>query len=425
MTDKYQYIQARNITIFLVGYLIYSFAFVLNRTSPSYLILIGNELLCFLGVALVTFSLLASIRTKNTVNGYVKMIIALLIIWFYGLVAWSFPPDFDFFKAKLFIGESSLMTYFVPLVVLIPNKLFFIKRAFKAVVFLGVLYFLFIFLFKDNIFKFYGNSVDNERYLFEYCAKWLSLCGGFLILTFEYHSKKVRVFAVVLVLSMLLVAVFRARRAIMFMSILPIIMAAIIYVSKSRYKLIAIIASILIGIGVSFFALQAYENNQGGLFGNLESRIDQDSRSGVEDCFVNDFTFKDWIVGRGFEGKYFCPNVDNNNAVVGYRTMIETDYLMIILKNGSVYLILLLLVLIPAVFKGIFQSKNILSKAAACWILFWIICLYPANVFGFSMNYLLVWLSIGVCYSKEIRNIPDAVLKSYFLNDEINIESVN
>lgn len=423
MTDKYEHIQARNINIFLVGYLLYSFAFVLNRTSPSYLIIIANELLCFLSVAMVTFTLLTSIRMKDTVNGYVKMMIALLIIWFYILVAWSMPPDFDFFKAKLFGGESSLMTYFVPLVVLIPNKLLFVKRAFKAIVILGVLYFLFLFVFNDNIFKFYGNSVDNERYVFEYCAKWLSLTGGFLILTFAYHSKKVRIFAIVLISAMLLVAIFRARRALIFMSIVPIVMAAVIYISKSRYKLIAILASVLIGIGVGVFALQAYENNQGGLFGNLESRIGQDSRSGVEDCFVNDFTFKDWIVGRGFEGNYFCPNVDNSNAVVGYRTMIETDYLMIILKNGSIYLILLLLVLIPAVFKGIFRSQNILSKAAGCWILFWIICLYPANVFGFSLNYLLVWLSVGVCYSSEIRNMPDALLKEYFLNDSLQIDS--
>lgn len=423
MADKYEHIQTRNITIFLVGYLLYSFAFVLNRTNPPYLVYIADELLSFLGVAMVTFSLLTSIRMKDSVNGYVKMIIALLIIWFYILVAWSMPAKFDFFKAKLFMGESSLMAYFVPLVVFIPDKLQFIKKAMTGVVVLGVVYFLFLILFKDVIFKFYGNSVENDRYIFEYCAKWLSLSGGFLLLTFSYQSKKVKIFAVVLVLAMLLVAIFRARRAIMFMSLVPVLMATVIYVTRSRYKLLAIIASIFVGIGTFFFAIQAYESNQGGLFGNLESRIDQDSRSGVEACLVNDFTFTDWIVGRGFEGKYFCPNVDENNNVVGYRTMIETDYLMIILKNGSIYLALLLLALIPAVFKGIFQSKNILSKAAGCWILFWIICLYPANVFGFSMNYLLVWLSVGICYTKEIRNIPDTVLKAYFLNNE-NIDSV-
>ena len=425
MTDTYDYIQARNTNIFLVGYLLYSFGFVMTRTNPSYLLYIANELLCFLGVAMVTFSLLVSIRMRDTVSGYVKMIVALLIIWFYVLVAWSMPFEFDFIKAKLFIGESSLMTYFVPLVVFIPNKLQFIKKAMTGVVILGVVYFLFMVVFKDVIFKFYGNSVENNRYVFEFCAKWLSLCGGFLILTFTYQSKKVKVFAVFLILAMLLVAIFRARRAIMFMAVVPALMAAVIYIAQSRYKLLAIITSILLGMGIFFYAVQAYESDQAGLFGNLATRIDQDSRSGVEECFKNDFTFTDWIVGRGFEGRYFCPNIDENNEVAGYRTMIETDYLMIILKNGSVYLVLLLLVLIPAVFKGIFNSKNILSKAAACWILFWLVCLYPANVFGFSMNYLLVWLSVGVCYSKTIRNIPDTILKDYFLNDNEELDLMN
>ena len=74
MKDKSEQILSRNINIFLVGYLLYSFAFVLTRTNPSYLIYIANELLCFLGLAMVIFSLMASIRMKNSVNGYVKVI---------------------------------------------------------------------------------------------------------------------------------------------------------------------------------------------------------------------------------------------------------------------------------------------------------------------------------------------------------------
>ncbi len=416
MTDKFTYVQAKNINIFLVGYVLYSFAFVFNRTSPSYLFIIGNEFLCFLGAIMVTFSLLFTIRSKNTANPFVKIIVALLLIWFYIVAVRSMKVEFDFFKRMLFGGESSLMSYFVPLVVLIPDKLQFLKKSMTAVVVLGMFYFLFLVLFKDNIFKFYGNSVTSERYVFEYCAKWLSVCSGFLILTFSYHSKKIKLFAVAVVVAMLLVAIFRARRALIFMSLVPSLMAIVIYIARSRYRLLAIVGFVFLSVGVTFFSIEAYQSDKGGMFSNLQSRITQDSRSGVEECLINDLTFTDWIIGRGFDGRYFCPNVDENYEVVGYRLMIETDYLMIILKNGTIYLVLLLMVLIPAVFKGVFQSQNILSKAAGCWILFWIICLYPANVFGFSMNYLLVWLSVGICYSNKIRNFPDEVLKDYFLN---------
>ena len=90
--------------------------------------------------------------------------------------------------------------------------------------------------------------------------------------------------------------------------------------------------------------------------------------------------------------------------------MIETDYLYIILKGGIISLGLLLLILIPAIVKGLFYSRNLLSKASAIWILLWVIELYPANVNSFSLNHILVWLAVGICYSREIRNMPEKIV---------------
>lgn len=424
-TEEIEHIRSRNMNIFLLGYVIYSLAFVYNRTAPSYLIIIANELLLLIGIGLVLYALIASIRLKNKTHGYVKFIVALLIIWFYVLVTWSMKFDFTFLKGKLFGGESSLMTYFVPLVVLIPKKILFLKKSITAIIVLGVLYFLYMLLFRDIIFKFYGDSVENNRYVFEYCAKWLSVSVGFLALIYPYLSRKVRYFVAVLIVVALLTAIFRARRALIFMTVLPVLMATVAFLFRTKYKVMAFLGATILGFGVAFFTIQMYTSNKPGLFENLTTRIDQDSRSGVDDCFINDFSVKDWVFGRGLAGSYFCPNVDENYTAVGYRTMIETDFLMIILKNGAIYLVLLLLVMIPAVYYGIFRSKNLLSKAAGCWVLFWLLCLYPANVFGFSMNYLLVWVSIGICYSREIRNIPDQALKDYFLNGkEISASSI-
>ncbi len=417
MKEKLEHIQSRNINIFLIGYVLYSFAFVLNRVNPPYMIILANELLSLIGLGMVVFALFSSIRFKKTTTGYVKILLAFLFIWFYILAAWSLKLDYAFIKLMLFSGESALPAYLVPLVVFIPKKLLLLKRTIIAVAILACVFFVFVVLFQDKVFTIYGSeSVDNDRYIFEYFAKWLSIGSGFLLLTFSYNSKKVRVIAIGVIITTLLIAVFRARRALIFMSFLPMMIATIIYVFKSRYKLIAIMAAFLVSFGVLILSIELYNTNKGGFFDNITTRIDEDTRGGVEDCLINDFRLRDWIFGRGFDGAYFCPNIDNNYQVVGYRKVIETDYLNIILKNGSIYLILLLLLLIPAIFKGLFQSRNVLSKAAASWILFWVLCLYPANVFAFSINYLLVWLSAGICYSKKIREIPDIALKEYFLN---------
>ncbi len=149
----------------------------------------------------------------------------------------------------------------------------------------------------------------------------------------------------------------------------------------------------------------------------ITDRITEDTRTPVEKCFYDDMKTKDWIIGKGMMGTYYCPGVDDTSSetvYTDYRSMIETDYLNIILKGGIISLGLLLLITIPAVVKGLFYSKNILSKAAALWILLWLIDLYPATVTTFTLNHLLVWISVGICYSKTIRNMEETAIQEIF-----------
>ena len=406
---------SKYINIFLTGYALYSIAYVIARSYPPYVLVLAAEAVELIGLCLVIFALVAIIKLNNSTTSYVKFIVVLLQVWFYLLIAWSLRIDFDFIKKMLFGGEASLFTYLVPLVVFVPNKVFFLKNTVKTCLILGLIYFILLFIYRDTIFKIYGtNSVVNEKYLFEYFAKWLGIIAGFIILLYPYFSRKVKIIATVVILTTLVIALFRARRAIIFMSIFPLLIAGFLYILNSRYKFIASLFGIAILLGLVGIGYEVYIDNQDGFFDNLNTRIDEDSRSKVDDCFYSDFSFKDWIIGKGFDGRYFCPNIDDTYEVVGYRPMIETDYLHIILKSGSVYLALLLALMIPAVFKGWFRSNNILSKAAASWIFFWILCLYPANVFAFSFNYLLVWLSVGICFSERIRSLPNETLKRYF-----------
>jgi hypothetical protein len=159
---------------------------------------------------------------------------------------------------------------------------------------------------------------------------------------------------------------------------------------------------------------QAVSSKKNNLFSFLAERGTEDTRTPVEDCFNDDMKQKDWLIGRGINAEYFCPIVDEDGDIHGYRQAIETGYLQVILNGGFISIGLMLLVSLPAIICGIFFSKNMLSKAAAMWILIWLLSLYPANVATFSLNYILVWISIGICYSKFIRNMPDVFLKEYF-----------
>ena len=140
----------------------------------------------------------------------------------------------------------------------------------------------------------------------------------------------------------------------------------------------------------------------------------EDTRGGVEEYFYSDMKTQDWIIGRGIDGKYYCPDV-RQEVITNYRGVIETGYLQTILKGGLISLGLFLLIAIPAIFKGLFHSKNLLSRGAAIWILYVLICSYPAVINTFTLRYLLVWIAIGICYSPKIRNEPDKDIRDFFL----------
>ena len=154
------------------------------------------------------------------------------------------------------------------------------------------------------------------------------------------------------------------------------------------------------------YAFQLYKPTDNKIFGFLLEKGDEDTRTGIELYFYDDMKSKDWIVGRGIEGQYFCPDIEEDQ-VTNYRKNIETGYLQTILKGGLISLGLFLLIALPAVIKGVFFSKNIFSKAAGIWVLLSIINSYPTIVNGFTLEYLLVWFSIGICYSSKIRQMSE------------------
>ena len=215
----------------------------------------------------------------------------------------------------------------------------------------------------------------------------------------------------IIILTFLLAAI-RARRGLMFMSANILVFTYIIYNYAHKTNLFFKFFPLLVVFFVSVYAVSVFsEKSRSGAFSLITQRLNEDTRSDVVDYFYLDMSKKDWIAGKGIDGMYWCPT---GATVDGYRAVIETDYLQIMLKGGMISLGLLFLIAIPAVFLGLFYSKNILSKAAAAWILLWILALFPATVTTFSLNYLLVWISIGICYSKEIRNMPEEKVKEHF-----------
>jgi hypothetical protein len=393
------------LNIFWTGFVIYSASFAISTTTTV------NYIFCqafqIIGLILIVSASIKLLQWKFD-NTYLKTFYIIYCSWLLIVIFRGFIFDYGNMKFMLFDAEFGLFRYFVPLILLFPKNLIFYKKVFKVIVILGLVFIFYDIVFRSNLLDLnYTNN--NTKFTFEYFAKILGLPAGFLLLTYNYQSNMRKLIAIVIIAVGVGFSILRARRALLFMTITPLVISYLLYLYQGRKKILIIVFSIFIGVFAVLYGIKVYNDNRNGMFYLITERINENTRSAVETNFYYDMTTQDWIIGKGINGQYFSPGIDLGDTS-GYRSMIETDYLNIILKGGIISMLLLFMIAIPAVILGLFFSKNLLSKAAAFWIVLWLAELYPANVNSFSMNHLLVWISIGICYSKEIRNQTESFI---------------
>ncbi len=399
----------RLLNYFWLGFIIYTSDFAITYAfTENYVICQAIQLISFVFL-IPSASSLIRFRFENS---YLKFIFILYLLWLAFILIKGYPYDFGFIKYMLFNGYFGIFAYLAPLILLFPLDLGFFKKVFTVIVILSIIYLFFDIIFIKKLLTANHDDLVSQG-MVESFAKNLSIPAGFLLLTFSYHSPKRRLFAIGILFITILFSILRARRTLIIISLFIIVLSYLLYLYATKGKLLIILLSLCIAFFIANYVTEIMNHGKKSIFGFLIERGDEDTRSGVEEYFYADMNSNEWIVGKGMQGEYFCPNIDPDD-LTGYRKMIETDYLNIILKGGVICLALLLLMAVPAIFLGLFYSRNLLSKAAAVWILLWILSLYPANVTTFTLNYLLVWISIGVCYSKVMRNITESDIKEYF-----------
>lgn len=394
------------LNVFWLGFLLYTSAYSLFRVPP-YNVFWNN--FQFIGLVLIVLSSLFLIRLRIE-NSYLRFIYVIYLAWLCFTIARGFQFNYEFISLSLIEAWFGIMPYLVPLVLFLPRNILYLRKAFSVIIVLGFIYLVYCFLFRNDLLASAEDDTIKSQFIMEYFTRNLSIPTGFLLITYPYQTKTRRLIAFLIIAVTVILAMIRARRAIIFMELSYLLSFYIIYlyIKKVRFQVL-FFSLVLIGV-MSFAGVKLYNKFSGNAFEFITERIDQDTRTGVEECLYDDMTTKEWIIGKGMSGQYYCPGIDHG-LFTDYRGMIETDYLNIILKGGIISLILLLLITIPAMIKGIFYSKNLLSKAAGLWILLWLADLYPTVVTTFSMQYILVWISVGICYSDEIRNMPEEKIK--------------
>ena len=391
--------------LFWGAFTLYSFAYAYTGTANPNFIRAQVAQLLSVAIMLPTLFLLANFNIKNS---YLKVVYTCYCLWLLFIVISGYNDWTKFIKLKGFLFNPVVgLVYFAPLVMLIPLKVNMLKKFFTVIAVFGAGYIILDIIFIKYLITPNRTNTISQGIIENFAD--ISFACGFLLFTYVYHKTRRNFIALIALLATLLFATIQARRGLIFMFSLMFLISYFIFVFNSKLKILILYFSLFIAIIAAFSLTNNYKIKSSNLFGYLLDRGSEDTRTGVEIYFYDDFKLQDWIIGRGIYGDYFAPNIEENQET-NNRSLIETGYLHTILKGGLISLVLFLLIAIPAIFKGLFSSRNILSKASAIWIAMALLNSYPTIQNAYNINYLLVWICIGICYNKEVRNINDKEL---------------
>lgn len=410
-----------NLGFFWYGFVAYTIFFVLGSAEAPFLSPANYQALQIIGFMLMALGGFGLMNFKFD-NEYLKILFIINLLYSATIVLRGSQYDFNSLKLMFLDVTFGILPYFASVVVLIPRSISNYRKIFNSLLILAAFFLICVVLFYNTLHDYDRLNLVAQG-LVEILSTLLALPIGYLLINFVYQTGKKglmrfgikNMFALFVILVTLFFAIFRARRGLIFMCLTTLICMGMIYVITTKKRTLIIATAVILLVAGAFVVPNM---KTPAMFGFLIDRGEEDTRTGVEVWMYADMSPADWVIGKGIKGKYYCPIVDNVNDAegLGYRDNIETGYLQIILKGGILSLSLLLLIFIPAVYFGLFKSRNVLSKAASMWIFLWIVYLYPSGGIVFNMNYVLVWVAVGICYSEKIRNLPDETIKTYLQN---------
>ena len=397
------YEEEKYVKRFFFGFVLY----LLTYLSAYIRFIPGNiiNMVQLIGLIFIFYYAIKLISISNIENKYFRMQMFLFLLWELYIVLRNYSLSYMYLKEYLF-EPYQFLHYFIPVVVLFPlsKSPFFIERLFKVFVWFGKLFVVLLPLY----FIFYSQYFA-EQYI------WILATGcGFIILTLPYHSKRTVILSYIVVSLSLILMTIMARRNIMFTFFNYLLLSFLLFFFSTERALGQKIIVFILSLIVVFSAYQLFISDSSGTFSNIKARASQDTREIVILAFFADMEESHFLIGKGLDGSYYCPGIDE--AFIGmeithrdadYRDTIENGFLQMILKGGVIYVLLFLLIAIPAIIKGYFYSNNMLSKASASIVFLWILDMIPFGLPVFSIRYLLFWVCIAICYSETIRNMEN------------------
>lgn len=327
-----------------------------------------------------------------------------LLIWMFLIFAFSLPMKFDTQELVMYFCVL-LPSFVIPLYALFKPNLSVYRSLFRISFYFSIIYIVIYLIFFDF---FYTNP---SAYTFTTFAYLFAAPSSIILLTAKYHSNKAIMIALLANCLTIIMAMLLARRStvVYFSSVLSLSLIGMLFF-RVRAK-IGTLTKIFIAVFIVITPciLYLYIQNNSQSFEYFFDRVDTgfSSRETIIDDMVTDFnqTPFDWVIGRGLFGGYQSSFYDVNGGEE--RQSMENGYLYFILKGGAIYLLLILAIVISAIYKGIFKSNNLLSKAFGLTAFIYLIDMIGFGLIAPNMKFIILFLAIGGANSYWLRNLSD------------------
>lgn len=352
-------------------------------------------------------------KLSNSIPQRAFYILCLLIIWNLINIGRSLYIETGQIKT-LFGNINTSLALLLPFLIVFSIKIANLKKInsyFFTLIKIGIILFILFFVFSGGSLNIVHITILNAFFL----------PVIFLITTFRFekNSKKLIILIVTFLLSY--VAYIYGSRTMIIRQLLLIIGLIPLYLyRKFHFKwvlkgtfILILLPFILIqySINTGESAIQKYTSGV-----SSGSEMSQDTRTFLylevyEDLAVN----KQLLFGKGAGGTYYSNYFSKAEGDSDSRLTVEVGVLAILLKTGLIGVILYLLLIFASIFYAFFRSNNYYVVGIGLMLFIYVLLLFIENAISYSGNSLFIWFFIGVCLSKEIRNMSNLEIK-FILN---------
>lgn len=340
-------------------------------------------------------------------NNYFKVVFCVFAIYQLVILVRGIPHNYE--EAKTVLQNGTIFWSLI-----IPIFIFFDKKVDNVVSFMKGMYYLTIVFLIFSIIKpsLIANRVTAENFIHPF-----AFGAGFLLMNARYLSKK-KAFICLLATTLAIISVTYLARRNAILTFGGFMVAAVFFYIKDASLSIAIKFFPVAAAGI-ILVIFLSDKLPAELTSRLTQRATEDTRSDLFDAFHKDMR-ENMVFGKGMNGYYYFPisgEVQEDGTAfeaVDYRNVIENGYLQLILKGGYIQVVLFILILLPAGYLGLIRSSNNLSRSCGMLILLWLIDMSVFGLPNLGLQYIFVWICVGLCYSPQFRAISEEEVQEAF-----------